>query len=70
MLTTCPSQEIDDIFHSNVPAWRSRKLTETSRLHQLADAVGRGENIDRVESIIKSGAYSPGEESETKYAIA
>jgi hypothetical protein len=66
----CGCQEIDEIFQSNVPAWRSRKLTDTSRLDQLADAVGRGENIDKAESITKSGSHSPGEESETKYTIA
>lgn len=51
-------EEIEEVFEANVHAWQTRKLTERSRVEEMAVAIANGE---KVENLGHGGADSPSE---------
>lgn len=39
-------EEVDDIFNSGLPAWKTGKLRNQSKLNELTEAIKRGEDVD------------------------
>ena len=52
-------EEIDEVFESGLHAWQTRKLTETSRVDEMAAAIAQGEKVENVG--IHNGTDSPSE---------
>ncbi|PWN35852.1 uncharacterized protein FA14DRAFT_179218 [Meira miltonrushii] len=55
-------EEVEEVFNSGLHAWQTRKLTETSRVEQMATAIAQGEkveNLDRAVSPSEHDVKSP-----------
>ncbi|PWN35849.1 putative high-affinity glucose transporter [Meira miltonrushii] len=62
-------EEVEEVFNSGLHAWQTRKLTETSRVEQMATAIAQGEkveNLDRAVSPSEHDVKSPDSELSDK----
>jgi len=51
-------EEMDEIFESGIPAWKSGKLSKHSKLQEIAAAIQRGEAVDGGKVLDKTDSQS------------
>lgn len=68
-------EEVEDVFASNLPAWKTRAVTEERRVDKLADAIARGEKGAAIPAVKRThsddasdqDAKSPGSDNDKEH---